>query len=247
MNIAVVIAVSLVAGLAYLSRRMTGDSQLERPIVVGPIVGILMGDPSTGLICGATLELVFMGAQAIGGAVPPNVAVAASVGTAIAIASGFGVEAALMVAVPAAMFSALFELIAKSVTAFFAHGVDRAADKDSSKGIAINVHMGNALHFLSYFIPAFIALLSQDVVASIIANMPANVENGFDVMGKILPVLGFGLLLNRLSTKKMMPYFFIGFVIAAYVPAIGIMGVSILGTAFAILYATSTRKSDGLN
>jgi len=247
MSFAAIFAVSLIAGLAYLSRRMTGDSQLERPIVIGPIVGLIMGDPYTGLMAGATLELVFMGAQAIGGSVPANVAVACAVGTALAISNNTGAEVALIVAIPAAVFAALFELIAKSVTAIFAHGVDRCADTANHKGIILNVHAGNLLHFLSYFIPAFIALFFGEGVIQAMANaLPANVQAGFDVMGKLLPALGFGLLLSNLSTKKLMPYFFIGFAIAAYVPAFGVMGVSVLGAAFVVLYV-NTRKADSAN
>ena len=43
-----------------------------RPIVVSPVIGALLGDLQTGVMVGATLELVFMGAIQIGAAVPPD-------------------------------------------------------------------------------------------------------------------------------------------------------------------------------
>ena len=51
------------------------QTHIHRPIVTGLIVGLILGDVNTGLITGATLELVWIGAVAIGGAQPPNVVI----------------------------------------------------------------------------------------------------------------------------------------------------------------------------
>ena len=48
---------------------------VERPIVLGAIVGIFLGDIPTGVIVGFQLELAFMGVWQVGAAVPPNVIV----------------------------------------------------------------------------------------------------------------------------------------------------------------------------
>jgi len=45
---------------------------LNRPIVVAPILGLLLGDFHTGIIMGASLESIFMGISAIGGSVPAD-------------------------------------------------------------------------------------------------------------------------------------------------------------------------------
>ena len=90
MSITTTFIISLITGLAYLQRRVLGDCQLERPLVLGPIIGLILGDFGTGLFVGASLELVFMGAQAIGGSVPSNVAIASALGTTAAILSGTG-------------------------------------------------------------------------------------------------------------------------------------------------------------
>ena len=80
MSITTTFIISLITGLAYLQRSVLGDCQLERPLVLGPIIGLILGDFGTGLFVGASLELVFMGAQAIGGSVPSNVAIASALG-----------------------------------------------------------------------------------------------------------------------------------------------------------------------
>jgi PTS system mannose-specific IIC component/fructoselysine and glucoselysine-specific PTS system IIC component len=42
---------------------------LTRPIIVGPIAGLILGDLKTGIILGASLESIFMGISYIGGSV----------------------------------------------------------------------------------------------------------------------------------------------------------------------------------
>lgn len=237
MSFGSVLIVSLITGLAYLQRRMLGDCQLERPIVLGPLIGLLLGDVSTGLQVGASLELVFMGAQAIGGSVPSNVAIASTLGTAVAITSGSGLEGALLVAIPTAVVATSFELFAKTVCSFLAHGIDKYAESGNSKGISLIVQIGNLVHFVAYFVPTFLALyFGSGFITSMTTAIPDTIMAGIKAVGMLLPALGFGMLLSSLSSKKLIPYFFIGFAIAAYVPAFGVMGVAILGVAYVAIH-----------
>ena len=48
------------------------NPMITRPLVVGTAMGIALGDITTGVQVGASLELVFMGVMAIGGTVPPD-------------------------------------------------------------------------------------------------------------------------------------------------------------------------------
>lgn len=238
MNFFTIFLISLATGLTYFLRRFMGDCQLERPLVLGPVVGLILGDFRTGLEVGASLELVFMGAQAIGGSVPSNVAIGSALGTTIAITSGTGLEGAMVVAVPVAVVASTFEMFAKTFCAFSVHLADKYADKGDWKGISLMVHAGNAFHFLAYFIPTLLALLlGAQYVTDLMNIIPENIMSGIRAVGNLLPALGFGLLLNNLSTKQFMPYFFIGFAVAAYIPSFGVMGIAVLGIAYAALYA----------
>lgn len=239
-----ILIVSLIAGLAYLQRRMLGDCQLERPIVLGPLIGLILGDLSTGLKVGASLELVFMGAQAIGGSVPSNVAIASVLGTAVAVTSGSGLEGALLVAIPTAVVASSLELFAKTVCSFLAHGVDKYAADSNSGGISMMVQVGNLIHFLAYFLPTFLALyFGSEYITAMTTAIPGNIMAGIKAVGGLLPALGFGLLLNNLGVKKLMPYFFIGFAIAAYIPAFGVMGVAVLGIAYVLLHVSRNQPA----
>ena len=52
---------------------MLGTNLGSRPIITGVLVGLVMGDLKTGIILGATLEMVFIGSITLGAAVPPDV------------------------------------------------------------------------------------------------------------------------------------------------------------------------------
>ena len=76
MSLTMSLLLAAIAGTLYMTRRLCGDMLLERPIVVCPLIGLVLGDYKLGLELGATFELIFMGAQTIGGSVPPNMVVA---------------------------------------------------------------------------------------------------------------------------------------------------------------------------
>ena len=55
---------------------------------MGAITGVVLGDISTGVTLGATLELAFMGAFAIGASIPPEMISGTVLGTAFTITTG---------------------------------------------------------------------------------------------------------------------------------------------------------------
>ena len=62
-----------------------GTSLLSRPLVMGTLTGIVLGDVQTGVTLGATLELAFMGAFSIGASIPPEMISGTVLGTAFTI------------------------------------------------------------------------------------------------------------------------------------------------------------------
>lgn len=242
MNLFTALLLGVVAGAAYMTRRIGGDTQFERPIVLAPIVGLILGDLQTGIIVGGSFELIFIGAAAIGGAVPPNVAVATVLGTAFAIQAGEGVETALLIGIPAAVVASTFELVAKGGTSFLVHRADHHAETANGRRITGVVWAGNALHFFAYMIPVFVALyLGVDVVESLSDAISDPVNNGLEATAALLPAVGFGILLSVLFNRKLFPLFFVGFALTAYTD-LSVIGIVILAVALMLfMYFRSTR------
>ena len=76
---------------------------IHRPLVTGLVVGWILGDVQTGLITGATLELVAMGMVPLAGAQPPNMVIGGVIGVSFAIISKLPPEAAVAIAIPFAI------------------------------------------------------------------------------------------------------------------------------------------------
>ncbi|WP_198665989.1 PTS sugar transporter subunit IIC, partial [Clostridioides difficile] len=48
---------AIIAGVGILDGRIFGQSMLDRPIVTGMLVGLVLGDIKSGIMIGAQLEL----------------------------------------------------------------------------------------------------------------------------------------------------------------------------------------------
>jgi hypothetical protein len=75
------ILIALIAMFGH-SEDFLGTTLLSRPLVLGPLVGLVLGDINQGIIIGASLELIFMGNIKVGAAIPPDVVTAGVLGAA---------------------------------------------------------------------------------------------------------------------------------------------------------------------
>ena len=53
-----------------------------RPMVLGFFVGLILGDPITGTIVGATIQMIYLGLMSTGGSYPADSSLAGIIGTA---------------------------------------------------------------------------------------------------------------------------------------------------------------------
>lgn len=75
------------------------------PLFAAAFTGFVMGDLTTGLLVGATLQLMTLGVATYGGATVPDFLSGAIMGTAYAILSGKGVEYGIGIAIPIGLCS----------------------------------------------------------------------------------------------------------------------------------------------
>ena len=213
------------------SEDFLGTTLLSRPLVLGPLVGLALGDLHQGILIGATLELIFMGNIKVGAAIPPDVITGGVLGTAFAILSGKGPAIALALAIPISilaemLLSALF--VARS--AFNKQFMQYAEEGDYRKLQRLHILSG-LLKPLSMALIAFLSLqLGAGAMKSLLDLIPAWVNSGLQVAGNMLPALGFALLMNLMFRKGVVPWFFLGFLLAAFLklPVIAIGGLGVI-------------------
>ena len=79
--------VALLGGVICLDRVFL-QAMISRPVVVGPVIGMALSEPFTGLIIGAFIELLWIDRSPVGLYIPPNDSIASVLATAGAILAG---------------------------------------------------------------------------------------------------------------------------------------------------------------
>lgn len=233
---------ALVAFIAQCDYAM-GTSLISRPIVTGFLTGLVMGDVKMGLIMGATLELAFIGSFAIGGAIPPDVVTGGILGVAFAISSGAGVETALLLALPIATFTLILKNAYLGVfIPILCHKADTYTEDANLKGIErMHLISGFGLSLMLAVVVFFSYLLGSDTISALLKTIPEFIHKGLAVTTGLIPALGFAMLAKLLITKKVLPYFFVGFAIAIYTE-IPLTGIAIFGALIAIITVNPTSQ-----
>jgi PTS system mannose-specific IIC component len=232
------IVVSLIVIATVGGAELLGLTMLNRPIVIGPLVGLALGDIQSGVIIGASLEAVFMGVVNIGGASAAEPGLATAVGTAFAINLGGGAAIALPLAIPIGILGLQVKtLLYVGVIGFFAPVFDRLAAEGKERAI-IGLHYGAwCLQWGIYGLLPFIGILAgSSAINAFVKAIPPVIMNGLNICGGLLPAVGMAMLLKLLWDKKIYLFFFLGFVLVAYLK-LPLVALAVLGAIIAVTIA----------
>lgn len=235
--------IAIWAGIAGVDM-YNGLTHIHRPIVTGPIVGLILGDMTTGLIVGAALELVFMGMVPLAGAQPPNVVIGGIIGTSVAILAKLDPQAAIGMAVPFAVAAQAGITLLFTAFSPVMHKADKYAEDTNTKGIDRINYLGMAILFVSYFICAFLPIyFGADKAADIVALIPETIIGGLSVAGGIMPAIGFAMLLKIMLKKEYVAFLIVGFLSVTYFN-IPILGLALIGLCIALYdyYAKNNQQ-----
>ncbi|MEG6567003.1 PTS galactosamine transporter subunit IIC [Thermoanaerobacterium saccharolyticum] len=244
-------SITLVQGLllAILAVIVGIDFWLEalflfRPIIVGTLTGLILGDLQTGLIAGGLTELAFAGLTPAGGTQPPNPILAGIMTTVIAYTTGTDPKTAIGLALPFSFLMQYIILFYYSSFSFFMPKADKYAEEANTSGlIRLNI-LTTAIVAISYGVIVFLSVyVAQDLMKILVKSMPVWLGHGFEIAGGILPAVGFGMLLKVMMKGQYVPYFIIGFFIASFIPFSNLLPVAVIGAALAIYeYFNSKNK-----
>lgn len=219
-----------------------GHFGFSRPLLAGALTGFVLGDLKQGIIIGASLQLIFMGMTGVGAAVPPDQTIGSVIATALAIMTNQGIEIALALAVPVAIGGQMLDIFARTINTGLAHAADRYAKKQDYGKIERAHYFGILVQFFRTSIVVFPAIyFGADAVTAMINYIPAPFLRGLEVAGGILPAVGFGMLLTMLEVRHLMPFFFIGFVLAVF-GGFSTVGVTVVAVCIALILDHFTKK-----
>lgn len=213
------------------------EFQTHRPLIACTIIGLILGDLNTGIILGGTLELIALGWMNIGAAQSPDSALASVISTILVIVGKQDIQAGIAIALPVAAAGQVLTVIARTITVAFQHAADKEAEKANFNKIIF-------LHFSALFvqalrvaIPATIvaAFVSADMVTKTLGMIPDFVTGGLAVAGGFIVVVGYAMVLNMMSVKYLMPFFYLGFVLGGYLD-FSLLSFGVVGLIMALVF-----------
>lgn len=211
-----VVLVAFIAGVASV----VDERQFHRPLVACTLMGFALGDPATGIMLGGFLELIALGWMNVGAAMAPDSALASTISALVVIQGHQNIDTGIAIAVPLAAAGQVLTIFVRTITVFFQHQADNFAKTANFRGIELMHLSGMALQGLRVAIPtAIVALISSDELTRLLNMIPAEVTVGLRIAGGMITVVGFAMVINMMRSKALMPFFFLGFIAAAAIPA----------------------------
>ncbi|MCD6381110.1 MAG: PTS system mannose/fructose/sorbose family transporter subunit IID [Candidatus Odinarchaeota archaeon] len=216
--------------------------QLSRPLLSAIGTGLILGDPTTGAVVGATMGLIWLGVVEVGGSLPPDAVLAGVAGSAIAISLGGTPEAVattLALILPVSVLAAQNWInVGYTFSIFMNHLGDKYAEKGDTRMMTI-VHLGTIpIYALICAWPTALLLIVGPYAANaFVEAIPTWLLNGIVVGSWSAVFVGLGILLSLSYKPELMGFFALGFVLAAYlhVPLLGI-ALFTLGMVSLVVY-----------
>lgn len=245
LNIFQVLILSVYSGIAMLDG-LSFNVGLNGIIQTGVVTGLIVGRPELGLIVGGTLQSYALGIGTYGGASIPNWTAAAMLVTALGANVGEAETLITLVGVPLAALSVQFDILGRMSNTFFQRRADAYVEVGDLEGIKRMNLLGTLPWSLSRALPMFVALYfggtAVTAVTDAIAQYVPWLTGGFAMAGRLLPGIGFTILLRYLPVKRHLTWLIIGFVLAAYMN-ISVIGISLVGLAAALVVYRNNIES----
>jgi len=210
-----VLIVSIAGGLLCLDRVFI-QTLISRPIVAAPLTGAILGDPYTGLIAGAFIELFWIDRLPIGAYVPPNDTVAAILIAACAIESGriLGHLPQGLIALAVLIFVP-FAYLAQQMDRWIIRGNEKPAN-DALKNVLSGAppaiarkHLFAALKI--WLLSAGLFLIAIPIGIGVMTwgypRLTPRIMRGLDLVYGLLPLIGTAVALNTIHLRGALPIF----------------------------------------
>ena len=220
--------VSMVLDLSGIGIRTT--------LITGVLAGLLVGDVNMGFQIGSTCLLMSIGFYTYGGATIPDWITGSLFGTVIAAKAG-DYNTGLTTAVALSLLMQEMDILGRATTTVFQHLGEKALAENNIKKFETVTLCGVLPWALSRMIPVLLGMILIDNVVVLVnfANTFAWFSKGLSVVGKVLPAVGFALLLSYMDLTKFWPFLIVGFVLFAYA-GMGTIALALVGLAAAGLF-----------
>lgn len=201
--------VALIGGVVAIDTTAAFQTMVSQPLSVGTVIGLIFGDLPTGLLVGALLQLIWIGAVPAGGSKIPDVASASVIASAVAIFLQHRYNilfkdacfAAILFAFPVAMIGSALTVLVRRIN----HPLTLYADKGTPRRITLAVMAGIGVSFIGGAVLTGIATC----IGMGLKNLPYSMV---DSRAGLIVALGLGVAstMNILISKSIFLFLFLG-------------------------------------
>lgn len=218
-----------------------GTQMLRRPLLIATVVGLIMGDLQTGLIIGATLEVLWMGIGNVGAYSAPDIISGTAIGTALGISSG-GTATAVALAVPTSLLAQQLLILYRSGIIYLNPIAEKIAETGDFKKIFKINFVPMIIAFLIRAVPTFLAVyFGAGIIEQVVDALPNSIISGLNIAGKIIPSVGIGLLMIMMIKKAELWVFLIaGFALSVYLD-LSVLPVALISLPIALIYDLASQ------
>ena len=241
------ISVILIVVVAFLAgmEGILDEFQFHQPLVACTLIGLVSGQLVPCVILGGTLQMIALGWANIGAAVAPDAALA-SIASAIILVMGgqgeAGVDTAIAVAIPLAVAGLFLTMVVRTLSVACVHRMDAAAAKGSFGGVEAWHIIAICMQGLRIAIPAAALLaIPTSTVQGFLESMPAWLTDGMSIGGGMVVAVGYAMVINRMATREVWPFFAIGFCLAA-ISDLTLIALGAIGLSMALIYLTLSES-----
>lgn len=233
LQIILVFIVACISGMGSI----LDEWQTHRPLIACTLVGLVLGDITTGIIIGGTLELLALGWMNIGAALAPDAALASVVSTILVIVGKQDISTAIALAIPLAAAGQVLTYVVRAITVGFQHAADKVVESGDLRKLDWIHCSALVLQAMRIAIPALIVAMTAgtDAVQTMLNSIPAVVTTGLKIAGGFIAIVGYAMVINMMRAGHLMPFFYAGFVVAGFTD-FNLVALGVLGAITAALY-----------
>ncbi|MCE1741482.1 PTS sugar transporter subunit IIC, partial [Enterobacter hormaechei] len=109
-------------------------------------------------------------------------------------------------------------ILVRTLTVGFQHAADKAAENGNLRAISVLHISALMLQAMRIAIPALIVAISVGTseVQHMLNSIPEVVTSGLNIAGGMIVVVGYAMVINMMRAGYLMPFFYLGFVTAAF-------------------------------
>lgn len=216
-----------------------------RPIILGPIIGLLLGDFSVGMYFGAYLELVFLAFFGVGGAPPPEAEMAGIIGIACGIYGEQSLGGVLVAGLIAGYCGLLVFLKAvKPFSSKMAYIEIQAVGSGQVRRFE-KLHRIVILTVPLFYLPLVVLLASFCMYAlfPVLNSLPVFFIKALTIFAYLFPVMSVSQLIKTEWKWQSLPFLLLGFCLAAYFKGNALTVLLLVGVLAVLLMYPKTNSA----